>query len=306
MDKVKTKKNWMNLLTCFIFSLSFFSPPYIRPAQNQDIQTRSQQVDLWEDDQGNIWVSTPHYTWNLTEGETILAKAGQESGNGLEIGSSHQGRLIDQLFINQPGVTRLKTTVLLSLDQVAWVYLEKNDPENPEGLGLVFRASDPLITLTHYAPKGSTTTLSRDALKISGITDEAIIKEQGYLKELIPGQDRKAMNYSLWYNKEIRQGFAILSNSTSETINTETSKDCKDESLHYQQTLCRMSTIKSSDFEISREYLYIFQASPNDPLSPLQSVLVHLQLAMPDLNVALISRLPRYGYEEIKKPTRDR
>ena len=102
------------------------------------------KVQVWNDPGGDLWVSTPYYTWNITGGSAILPPSGSPA-----MTVSAGTRLVNSLFLAPGAAEDLTGKILFSLPDEAAVYIQRSGPAGEEGLELHFRAEDGLITLVH-------------------------------------------------------------------------------------------------------------------------------------------------------------
>jgi Leucine-rich repeat (LRR) protein len=307
-------------LLAFLFTICVGNPIFVG-AQNASIATPwsaptptqiSQQnevipeaddmapVRLWYDTQGDLWVETPYYRWNITGGMSLTALS-----DGIEYtwsaNSPRENTLvIDQLFLSASADTKIKTRIFYALPDEAVVYLERTTTQGIEGLEMAFRSSDGQIRLTHRW-QGPDLPVTLGSQKSPLASDATQVKDQSGTI-LSSNQDGATWGYLSSFDPSTQQGQSFIWRNDvppAQGLGASCFTDypSQEPSVHDP---CQFPNFFLPGQALSTEYLLIYTADPTASLKPVEKAISALDLNLPDLDVANFTRTPRFDYDAAK------
>lgn len=259
---------------------------------------------VYWDPAGDLWVETPLYTWNITGGGGISARSEGFEPYWIRTHDPESRRLVEELFLSRPENGGISAQVVFDTPREAMVFLEQASPEVIEGLALTFRAWDGLITLSHHWQGAQAPDLPHPQSALEPLSSGSYERRSGSLEETPSGLDPHPMVYSLSYDQNQERGFALLQPPQEMQHSIQTYPECYARSgsnlNHELEQECRRRGSQPAGLVLGRRYLLLYEGVGENPLAPLELLSSRLQLALPDLNVASISRTPRYDYDQPK------
>jgi hypothetical protein len=257
------KSRLLTLALIFTLFVSFAAPG-AAPALAGGPLDDDLQVVLEYDSSGGLWVSTAAYSWNIIQGDAILAGPNRDGRPWVEAAEPSGRPLVESLFLHPGQAPALTAQILFSLPGEAAVQVEHSHSWGREVLYLTFSGEGGLIGLSHSLtgePPAVEAGLPR--LRLAGV-QEKISSRSGVL----PAQDGALHpgEFIYWDESGVESGVAVLGRSEAP----------------------------------SQRYILLYWPDPDGSLSPLVRASARLQLALPDLDVASIARLPRYDYDQPK------
>ncbi len=272
-------------------------------AQVERLPSGSDPLRLWRDEDGDLWVATSFYEWNITGGDRITVFDGGQRYDWVpDPKQEASDRVVDALFLSPADGVPIAGRIVYDLSDEAVVYLERSAPD-AEGLELAFRASDGIIRMTHrWRGKDAPVEVSQKPI--------ALTMDRTSLQDLsgsfAAGRRTGARSYrhAGRYAADSGQGYSMLTaegqtpgplppdEPTCPSMPNPTSPSAYDP--------CRFPHFFLPGAVLGSRYLYLYGAQPEAPLEPLEAVVAALQLEQPDLDALNIARLPRYDYDAAK------
>jgi hypothetical protein len=290
----------------------------------------SPELELWLDEHSDLWVETPDYRWNISGGTQISARIGERYEPWVSPDGLPGGTLVEALFLSGPGGTGaqakpLKAQLVYQLSDQAMVYVTRPAQDGVEGLALTFSAHDSLITIAHHWQGASAAAPVFTELTELPAVELLSLDQSGRLEEAVYGLRPQGFEVHFQYDPASDRGVALLlGRSSAPGIATApaplratgsvsaaegapsviTPIDCEPGSagmdLPGAAEHCFFSQNLPPGLFLGRQYLYLFSAGPDPVEARLENLSERLQLALPDLNAAWISRTPRYDYDQPK------
>ncbi|MCX6032315.1 MAG: hypothetical protein NT169_23850 [Chloroflexi bacterium] len=270
-----------------------------------ELQTPISPIRIWRDDSGNLWVSTPAYVWNITGGRSISAIGAIATQEWFPTNTPEETRFIDALFLRPEYNATLSARVVFSLPDEALIYVQREGVGNREGLELAFRTSDGVIRVSHRQEAVPPSTAAKEnKLRFATSSGEPSVNLYGTQSRLPTAPAPMEFDYSVQFDETTGQGFGIVYPRQSFPPPAVTDQICQStaESTTPPSAYdpCQFPGFFLPGRLVSTEYVLLFAAQPTEVLQPLKDVMAKLQLAIPDLDIANIERLPRYDYDVAK------
>ena len=300
------------VVVVFFLLANFFSvaQPTITYAKepvpiDAELRTPISSVQIWRDDGGDLWVSTPTYIWNITGGRSISAIGAIAIQEWFPTNTPEEARFIDALFLQPEYDATLSARVVFSLPDEALVYVQREGVGNQEGLELAFRTNDGVIRVSHRQEVVSASTATKEnELQVATSSGEPSAKLHGTQSPFPTALAPMEFDYSMQFDETSGQGFGIVYPRQSIPPPAVTAQICQStaESTTPPSAYdpCQFPGFFLPGRLVSTEYVVLFAAQPTEVLRPLKDVMAKLQLAIPDLDTANIERLPKYDYDAVK------
>ena len=262
-------------------------------------------VRIWRDNSGDLWVSTPAYVWNITGGRSISAMGANTTQEWFPANAPEDARFIDALFLQPEYNATLAARVVFSLPDEALIYVQREGAGNREGLELAFRFSDGVIRVSHRQEAVSASTATKkNELRVATSSGEPSVNLSGTQPQLPTAPAPMEFDYSVQFDEATGQGFGIAYPRQLLPSSVVTDQNCqstaKSTTPPSAYDPCQFPGFFLPGRLVSTEYVLLFTAQPTEVLQPLIDVMAKLQLAIPDLDIANIERLPRYDYDAAK------
>lgn len=277
------------------------APEAIAPPEAGGPLPEQPALTVRRDAAGDLWVETPHYVWNVTGGRSIRTRGGAGEAEWPAAGGA-ESSVVDGLFLAAPAGGPTTSRVFYALPGEAVVYLERAVPAAgagaAEGLELTFRAGDGLVRAAHrWQGPGAPAAGNVGALPVAlpaGAQREAGVAGAG------AARDGAGLAYVAGYDGAAGAGVALLAQARAgvaeEGEEGEEGGECygaypsREPQAHDP---CFMRGIYLAGRTVGSDLLLFYGG---EPVAPIERAAAALALALPDLNVAYIERLPRYDY----------
>jgi hypothetical protein len=303
------RRRFSLIVLLLVFSIAYsVEEPTTQTARIDILPAESPQIGLSElqlvwDQLDNLWVFTPFYTWNITGGSGIFSQFSEDE-YWIQTLEPNREKLIDEFFLTQPEHALISAKIIYDTPQEAFIYLEQASQGLVEGLALTFRAWDGLITLSHHWQGSNAPELPLPKDVVDRLSSENINRLTGLLAELPTGLDPHSIAYSAAYDPSLGRGFALLQPPSERQYAQQSYPYCfgssgVDSIPEFEQECQRLGS-HPPGLALGRRYLLLYEGVDENQLAPIELLSARLQLALPDLNVASISRTPRYDYDQPK------
>jgi hypothetical protein len=296
------------LLLIFSFAFGVEEPTtlaaHFGSTPSASLAVEGPRLRLSWDGSGDLWVNTPSYSWNITGGVGISSRSEEPASYWIETAGSDHMVLVEEFFLSRAENAAVSARIVFETPQEAMVYLEKASPGLIEGLALTFRSWDGVITLSHHWQGSKAPDLPLPEAVLAGLPSGNSERGSGAIQENIAGLDPHPMLYSFTYDHDLDRGYALLQPLHERQVAISTNPDCYLSSgsifSHELEQECKRRGSQPAGLALGRRYLLLYNGAGNNPFAPIDLLSNRLQLALPDLNVASISRTPRYDYDQPK------
>ncbi len=272
-------------------------------------ETAAPPIRIWHGQNGDLWVQSPLYRWNITGGDQLSYLSGGEWRDWTPHTSRHGERIIDRLFLSSTLSKETRSRVLVSLPDRAVVYLERESTSGAiEVLELAFRSSDGIVRVTHAWIGADLPNDVIQAAKRLGRLEGQFIQE---MMQGLNSQEREhlAANYTLLLSFDASREDATrtpFQQAEAKRIGTEPPA-CSISGDRWMRGSPGLPTHDPCQFLgfflpgriLGSEYLILASDKPDEIFQTVESQRA-LNLSAPDLDAGFIMRTPRYSFRAAK------